>query len=80
MDTGSAGLAGDVPVVPFGDNVAPSSGSSDHGASTADHRLPWFTYGLAGLLLAGLGLRWRRDTKTVPAEAPSEVEAETPST
>jgi len=80
MDTGSAGLAGDVPVVPFGDDLAPQSGSREHGVSRADHRLAWFTYGLAGLLLVSLGSRWRRDTKAVPAEAPTEVEAETPAT
>ena len=68
--TGSAGLARHVQVVPFGHGATPSSGSREHTMSGADHALPWFAYGLVGLLLVGLTLWWRRGASAVPTGHP----------
>jgi len=71
IDTGSAGLARHVQVVPFSRSATPPHRSGEHAVSRADHTLPGFVYGLAGLLLAGLGVRWRRDATAVPTERPA---------
>ena len=75
INTGSAGRAARAQVVAF-DEAATTSGRGSE--DRAGPQLPWFGFGVAGLVLVGLAL-WRRPgTSTVPARRPPPPRARRP--
>ncbi len=75
IDTGSAGRAAHVQVVPFDSDATRPVRAREAGA---DLLFGWFGCGVAGLLLAGLAVRRRPRASTVPPRRPATPRARRP--